>query len=110
MNAAICNPCFELWLLLHHAGENDCGGLVKCRDVEVMLRDILGGYNKRHLQPGQFSRALVADACARARRLGEFPAWSIPASIAAPVYLILEAIAAGASPHQLPTEFACLVR
>ena len=25
VNAAICNPCFELWLLLHHEEETDCG-------------------------------------------------------------------------------------
>ncbi len=109
VSVAICNPCFELWLLLHHKHEDECNSLLSCRDVETVLREILGGYNKRNIQPEQF-RGSVAEACKRARRLGHGAPWSIPTGNAAPVYLILEAIATGAVLHQLPPEFRGLAR
>jgi hypothetical protein len=104
VNAAICNPCFELWLLLHHKAEDACCGFVNCRDVEDALREILGGYNKRRLRAEQFFGP-VAEACARARRLDQSPPWSIPEGYAAQVHRIWEAIAAGAAPNQLPLDF-----
>jgi RloB-like protein len=105
VNAAICNPCFELWLLLHHKPEDELGGFSECAVVEGALRDILGGYNKRRLKSQQFSRQSVAKACDRARRLDETAPWSIPQGYAAQVHRLWEAIAVGAAPHQLPPEF-----
>lgn len=49
VNVAICNPCFELWLLLHHRDEGACTRFADCSDVERTLREVLGGYNKRRL-------------------------------------------------------------
>lgn len=109
VNAAIYNPCFELWLLLHHKPANECGGFANCSDVEGALREVLGGYNKRRLQPEQFSSRSVAEACFRARRLDQSMPWSIPEGRAAQVHLIWESIAAGAAPHQLPLELQGLV-
>jgi hypothetical protein len=105
VNAAICNPCFELWLLLHHKSEDELGGFADCGVVEGILREVLGGYNKRRLKSHQFNRQSVAEACARARRLGETTPLSIPVGYAAQVHRLWEAIATGAAPHQLPPEF-----
>ena len=110
VNVAICNPCFELWLLLHHRGEDVCRGLSRCGDVEGELRGVLGTYNKRRLDPGQFSRRSVVEACMRARLFDQSPAWSIPDGQTAQVYRILESLAEGAAEHQLPPEFRELRR
>jgi hypothetical protein len=109
VSAAICNPCFELWLLLHREDENNCKQFADCADVEGVLRKALGSYNKRRLQPQEFTRHSVADACARARRLDQSAPWSIPEGCSAQVYRLLEAIVDGASSHQLPPEFRHLV-
>jgi hypothetical protein len=105
IRAAICNPCFELWLLLHHRSEDELGTFADCGIVEGTLRKILGGYNKRRLKSDQFNRQSVVEACARARRLDEAAPWSVPEGYAAQVHRLWEAIAAGAAPHQLPPEF-----
>ena len=105
VNAAICNPCFELWLLLHHRSEDELGGFDDCGIVESVLREVLGGYNKRRLKAQQFNRQSVAAACGRARRLDGTAPWSLPQGYAAQVHRLWEAIAKGAAPHQLPPEF-----
>jgi len=105
VSAAICNPCFELWLLLHHKSEDELGGFADCSVVEGVLREVLGGYNKRRLKAHQFNRQSVAEACVRARRLDETAPWSVPEGYAAQVHRLWEAIAEGAAPHQLPPEF-----
>jgi hypothetical protein len=108
VKVAICNPCFELWLLLHHRDEEACRGLGRCADVEEELRGVLGTYNKRRLEPNHFSRRSVVEACARARGLDQSPAGAIPDGMAAQVYRILGSIAEGAAEHQLPPEFRVL--
>jgi len=40
---AISNPCFELWLLLHH---RDCPGELHRHKAQTMLRDHVAGYDK----------------------------------------------------------------
>lgn len=109
VKVAICNPCFELWLLLHHRSEDQLGGLAPCSVVEGVLRGVLGGYNKRRLKSDQFNRQSVAEACARARRLDEAEPWSVPEGYAAQVHRLWEAIVSGAAPHQLPPEFQAIL-
>lgn len=86
VNAAICNPCFELWLLLHHRREDGLGTFAPCDVVTDTLREVLGGYNKRRLRSEQFGRQSVAEACARARRLNDTPPWSVPKGYAAQIH------------------------
>jgi hypothetical protein len=76
--------------------------------VERVLREALGSYNKRRLLARQFTRSSVAEACTRARALDQSPNWSIPTGCSAQVYRLLDAIVAGAAPHQLPAEFRSL--
>ncbi len=109
VNAAICNPCFELWLLLHHRSEDELGAFADCGVVEGVLREVLGGYNKRRLKSHQFNRQSVAEACARARRLDTTAPWFVPEGYAAQVHRLWEAIVAGAAAHQLPPELQSIV-
>jgi hypothetical protein len=102
VNVAICNPCFELWLLLHHRDEGACTRFADCSDVERTLREVLGGYNKRRLDNYQFTWPHIVAACIRARQLDQN---AIPEGPSAQVHRILEAIAQGAAAHQLPQEF-----
>jgi hypothetical protein len=69
---AISNPCFELWLLLHHTDVQ--AGTVEvstCSRVNEVLRVVLPGYSKNALSPDQFTRPKIEDAVKRARRLAQ---------------------------------------
>lgn len=92
---AMSNPCFELWLLLHH--EEIVPGTVfgKCAEVEARLRTALNGYNKRNVQSGQFPRESIALAIQRARSLEgdpESPASHWPEKAGTRIYLLMESI------------------
>lgn len=67
---AVSNPCFELWLYLHHAdaetGDTDCAA------VETRLRARLGSYNKANLNRSLFLPQ-AAEAIRRARALDNSP-------------------------------------
>ena len=106
VNMAVCNPCFELWLLLHHQDETpESNRFTNCSDVERTLRGALGSYNKRRLDLERF-RFGVVDACIRARQLDQS---TLPEGPSAQVHRILEAVAAGAPAHQLPQELRALL-
>ena len=48
------NPCFEIWLLLHHTDINQEEPFENCKDVESRLREILGSYNKTRIDPAKY--------------------------------------------------------
>jgi hypothetical protein len=89
---AISNPCFEVWLLLHHTDLSE--PLVPSSAAEALLRSTLGSYNKANLDSTQFIYALVLAAIQRARRLEELkPAEGyIPSNPGTQLYRLLEAI------------------
>lgn|SRR5690606_6248533 len=63
---AVSNPCFELWLLLHHT---DCRAYCNgCQEVHRRLRKWVPGYDKARLNFAQFAEG-VDDAVRRARDL-----------------------------------------
>jgi hypothetical protein len=65
---AICNPCFELWLLLHfedHTGQE----LRNCASVVEALRIVANGYQKGAVTRLPITAELVHLARERARRL-----------------------------------------
>lgn len=63
---AVRNPCFELWLYLHF---NDVeGSNHKCRDLEKLLRQHLGSYNKSNLNAEVF-KSNIHSAVKRAKSL-----------------------------------------
>ena len=70
---AVSNPCFELWLLLHHEELPVGTRFANPQEVEDRLRQVLGGYNKRAIQPESFTLDGARLAIARARALESNP-------------------------------------
>ncbi|MFD7155331.1 RloB family protein [Kribbella sp. NPDC059898] len=65
---AVSDPCFELWLLLHH---EDCAAFLSgYREVERRLRKHLPKYDKTHLDFADYEDGVV-DAIRRAEKLGD---------------------------------------
>jgi len=90
---AISNPCFELWLLLHH--EDVAPGTVYANGeaVEAALNAKLGAYNKTSIQKDMFPLSKVPDAILRARVLEtspDDPAGPWPASTGTRMYRLFE--------------------
>ena len=105
IKVALSNPCFELWLLLHHQIESDCTGLREANDVTAMLRAKLGSYNKTKLNPAHFPLQLIPLASARAQIMDSPSAHKIiPADIATRVYRLMNSIISSAHSSQLPPE------
>jgi hypothetical protein len=66
INVAVSNPCFELWLLLHH---QDCSGhCANCGVVQTKLKKRLPSYDKTRLRFREFADGLDG-ATARAQAL-----------------------------------------
>lgn len=63
---AVSNPCFELWLLLHH--EDYQNALRDCRAVLVRLRRHLPMYEKAKVDFGDYAKT-VPNAVTRAKAL-----------------------------------------
>jgi hypothetical protein len=92
---AFSNPCFELWLLLHHADVPASFIFESCGAVGRQLAGILGGYNKTALQAGHFPPSRIPDAIRRARSLESNPdapedVW--PPQTGTRVYRLLERV------------------
>lgn len=107
---ALSRPCFELWLLLHHAEETEVANLATSGQVQQALRDKLHGYSKSNLKAEHFSADSVATACARSQRLDKaVGGGKIPAGNSSRVYLLWKAIVAKAQGAQLPAPLRSLV-
>ncbi len=65
VEVAISNPCFELWLLLHHT---DHSAYATCAQVAARLVGVVSTYNKSRLDFRHFSSG-VGTAIERARQL-----------------------------------------
>jgi RloB-like protein len=63
---AISNPCFEFWLLLHHAYRTPPA--IVCRDIEAVLREYVKDYDKARLRFSEFADG-IKDAVERARKI-----------------------------------------
>lgn len=92
---AMSNPCFELWLLLHHEEIVPGTTFGKCAEVEARLRAALKGYNKGNVKAEHFPRESITTAIQRARSLEAHPDspggyWSEKAGTR--VYLLLESV------------------
>lgn len=108
IHIAFSRPCFETWLLLHHADEPEVDRGAKCGDVIRQLRDTLNGYNKTKLRREDFPSALVPEACRRAKLLDTDLTADMPAANTSRVYRLWEALARS-RPNSLPTEIQALV-
>jgi hypothetical protein len=97
---AISNPCFELWLLLHHVDLPADTVFDKSADVATRLGEVLGGYNKTAVKAGRFPLSLVPAAILRARALESNPDnpegyW--PTGTGTRVYRLMERVMGGRS-------------
>ena len=92
---ALSNPCFELWLLLHHEDVPPGTTFSNCEAVAERLRTKLRGYNKTNVQPADFPLGTFDQAIARARNLEatpDSPEGHWPQTNGTRVYLLLESI------------------
>lgn len=94
-DVAASNPCFELWLLLHHIDVPPRAELGQCAAIEDELGRVCGGYNKSKLRPADFPLEKVSDAIRRARQLElnpDDPVGWWPEGMGTRVYRLLERI------------------
>lgn len=87
---ALSNPCFELWLHLHH-GEIDLE-LKNCEAICLNIKKINGAYAKNALNPDDYSLDKIKNAIELAKKLenGRTDRW--PQELGTHVYKILEEI------------------
>lgn len=110
VSIALSKPCFELWLLLHHADKDTVAELDNAKAVEKSLRDRLGGYNKTRLKREHFPLEAVGRAYLQAKALDKtVKGGMIPLTNTSRVYQLWEAIIANSLPLQLPAELAALL-
>ncbi|HZR19110.1 MAG TPA: RloB family protein [Verrucomicrobiae bacterium] len=92
LEVAVSNPCFELWLLLHHE-DVPLGTVFANADAIVQrLRTILGEYNKTNIKTGHFPLTKVPDAIRRALVLQNGPAGPWPEETGTHVYLLMQRV------------------
>lgn len=66
VSLVVSNPCFELWLLLHH--EQCAAALPSCTDAATRLKRHVPQYDKTQLRFGDFATGVVV-AVERAKQL-----------------------------------------
>ncbi len=104
---ALSKPCFEFWLLLHHLTRQKLSShkLSNARDVEKLLKQTLGTYNKRKLKPENFSLEKVPQAIRESREIDKsVGGGDIPDANTSRVYQLWESIISNALPAQLRNE------
>jgi RloB-like protein len=110
ISVALSRPCFELWLLLHHADKDVATTLDNAKSVEKALRDQLGEYNKTSLKREHFPLEAVAKAYLQAKALDKtVKGGMIPLTNTSRVYRLWDTIITNALPSQCPSELAALL-
>lgn len=95
---AMSNPCFDLWLLLHHEAVAAGHAFANGDAVTHAIRAACGEFNKTQLKPHHYPPEQVANAVQRARALepavvdAETGFW--PESAGTRVYLLIEQLRA----------------
>jgi hypothetical protein len=90
---AMSNPCFELWLLLHHE-ETAAVTFPNCDAVGARIREVKGEFNKKNLKSEHYPQPNIVVAIERAKALEKDPGkagseyW--PESNASRVYLLMD--------------------
>ncbi|MBW2661022.1 MAG: RloB domain-containing protein [Deltaproteobacteria bacterium] len=86
---AVSNPCFEIWLYLHHASTRKKS--ISSVKMKQILRDKLGSYNSSNLDLSQFA-GKVEKAIARAKKLDIDVTERWPSSTGTHVYKVVKKI------------------
>ena len=66
---AVSNPCFDLWLLLHHDDVPPDRPFENCQSLEQRFRELKGKFNKTKLELEHFNVDLALVAIDRGKRL-----------------------------------------
>ncbi|HZT42696.1 MAG TPA: RloB family protein [Chthonomonadaceae bacterium] len=86
---AVSNPCFELWLWLHHG---DCEvSDTDCRAIESRLRSQLGSYSKKNLDIDAY-KPYIRQAIQRAKNLDSAPNELWPSFPGTHVYKVVKSL------------------
>jgi hypothetical protein len=110
VRVALSNPCFELWLLLHHQPEAACSSLNSAAEVTAMLRGRLGSYNKTRLNPEHFPLDSVTSAYERATALDvPYLSDAVPQGTTTRMYRLMQSIVSAAHASQLPVSLRSIV-
>lgn len=86
---AVSNPCFEVWLYLHH-GDLDHQPLT-AKEMKQKLKELLGEYNSSNLDPTKFAEH-IENAIARAKSLDANPEERWPSQTGTHVYKVVEKV------------------
>jgi len=86
---AVSNPCFEIWLYLHHASTRKKS--ISSVEMKQMLRDKLGSYNPSNLDLSQFV-GKVEKAISRAKKLDIDAAERWPSSTGTHIYKVVKKV------------------
>lgn len=91
ISVAMSNPCFDLWLLLHHMDLPDDHGIVDGKGVAEYMRKNGVPFNKLRLDLERYGPEAVRRAVERAGRLmGPQSSSGWPQSVGTQVHLLLE--------------------
>ena len=88
IEVAISNPCFELWLLLHFADFPN-GPHLRCDEIGLRLREIVGKYNKSKIYNLPITIERVARAVERATA-NFAPSQVIPIQVQTAVFRVVD--------------------
>ncbi|MEA3523146.1 MAG: RloB family protein, partial [Campylobacterota bacterium] len=86
---AVSNPCFEVWLYLHHDDLDHQP--INARQMKQKLKNLLGGYNSSNLDPTKFTEH-IEDAITRAKALDTNREERWPSKTGTHVYKVVENI------------------
>lgn len=86
-NAAISNPCFEVWLYLHYADINTAA-LNSCKELKSKVSQIATG--KKY--PLEDVLTKINDAIVRAKKIDKNPTHFMPSIDTTKVYQLVEAL------------------
>lgn len=93
INIALSRPCFEFWLLLHHASGDDVRHVKNAKEVLRELRSILGAFNKLGVNMADFPPETISRACETARALdATVGGGDIPESATSRVYRLIDSL------------------
>lgn len=89
---AVSNPCFDLWLLLHHdhIAPGGAAAFPNCAAVAARFRALLGEFNKTRLNREHYNVELALVARARARALTPDGSLYEPANPGTQVWRLVE--------------------
>jgi hypothetical protein len=87
----VCNPCFELWLLLHFDDFPTGESVPSCDAIGDSIRTAIDGYNKRKVYNLPIGRLQVEAAVQRGKQQPH-PLKQIPDSPQTSIHLIVDAI------------------